>query len=175
MRGASLPEKGQDLRRRKNGRPICHASLKVVIVAAAAAAVAAAIAAIAAVVVAAALVALAAPHHRARALLVLVDPDRHVADDVLVDLGLALQFGNDRRRRLEIERDIMSLAVLGDPVGDVAQAPGLGLDDLPAIVLDDLGGVFRQRVHLGLGEVLTRQKDMLVERHAALFLLLADR
>src|SRR4051812_6345732 len=98
MRGASLPEKGQDLRRGKNGRPICHASLKVVIVAAAAAAVAAAIAA---VVVAAALVALAAPHHRARALLVLVDPDRHVADDVLVDLGLALQFGNDRRQRLE--------------------------------------------------------------------------
>src|SRR6185436_2390756 len=102
MRGASLPEKGQDLRRRKNGRAIGRASLKIVIVAAAAAAVA-----VAAIVVAAALVALAAPHHRARALLVGIDPDGEVADDVLVDLGLPLQFGDDRRRRVEIERDIM--------------------------------------------------------------------
>jgi hypothetical protein len=89
---------------------------------------------------------------------VLVDLDREVADHVLVDLGLALELGDDRGRRLEIERDIMRLAVLRDPVGELAEAPGLGLDDLAAIVLDDLGGVLRQRVHLGLGQVLTRKK-----------------
>ena len=49
------------------------------------------------------------------------------------------------------------------------------LTTLPPLVLDDLGGGFRQRVYLGLGQVLTRQKDMLIERHVALFLLLADR
>ena len=59
----------------------------------------------------------------------------------------------------------MRLAVLGDPVGEAAQAPGLGLDDLPAIVGDDLGGVFRERIDLGLSQVLTREENMLVKRH----------
>ena len=105
----------------------------------------------------------------------LIDLDGHVADHVLVDLRLALQLGDHRGGRVEVEGDIMRLAVLLDAIGDVAEAPGLGPGDLAAIVLDDLGGGFRQRVHLGLGQVLTRQKDMLVERHVALFLLLADR
>ena len=104
----------------------------------------------------------------------LVHLDGHVADHVLVDLRLALELRDDMGRRLEIERDVMRLAVLGDPIGDVAKTPGLGLDDLPAIVLDDLGGVFRQRVHLGLGQILTREKHMLVKSHVAHFLLLAD-
>jgi hypothetical protein len=94
-----------------------------------------------------------------------VDPDRHVADDVFVDLGLALELGDHRGRSIDIEKHIMGLAVLGDPVGEAAQAPGLGLHDLAAIILDDLGGVFRQRIDLGLGQVLTREKYMLVERH----------
>ena len=70
----------------------------------------------------------------------------------------------------------MRLAVLGDAVGEGAKAPGLGLDDLPAIVVDDLGGVFRERVDLGLGEVLTREENMLVERHvhSSLFWPIAD-
>ena len=105
----------------------------------------------------------------------LIDPDGHVADHVLVDLRLALQLGDDRRRRVEVERDIMRLAVLRDAIGEVAKAPGLRPDDLAAIVLDDLGGVFRQRVDLGLGQILTREKHMLVERHVRAFLLLADR
>ena len=61
----------------------------------------------------------------------------------------------------------MRLAVLLDAVGEVPEAPGLGLDDLAAIVLDDLGGVFRQRIDLGLSQVLTREKHMLVKRHGA--------
>ena len=59
----------------------------------------------------------------------------------------------------------MRLAVLGDPVGEAAKAPGLGLDDRSAIVGEDLGGVFRERIDLGLGEVLTREENMLVKRH----------
>src|SRR5690606_35799671 len=70
-----------------------------------------------------------------------------------------------RRRRVDVEHDVMRLAVLGDAVGEAAQAPGLGLDDLALIVLDNLGGVFRERIHLGLGQILTREENMLVERH----------
>ena len=72
-----------------------------------------------------------------------------------------------RRRGVDVEHDVMRLAVLGDSVGEAAQAPILGLGDGPAIVGDDLGGVFRKGVHLGLGQVLTREENMLVERHVS--------
>ena len=130
---------------------------------------------ITAVATVAALIALVAAHHRRRSAFVLVDADGEEADDVLVDVRLALELSDRGRRRVEVEHHIMRLAVLGDAVGEGFQAPGLGLDHLAAIVGDDLGCVFRERVDLGLGQVLTRQKDMLIERHVALFLLLADR
>ena len=98
----------------------------------------------------------------------LVDADGEEADHVLVDVRLALQLGDRRRRGVEVQRDVMRLAVLGDPVGEAAQAPGLGLHDLPAIVFDDLGGVFRERIDLGLSQVLAREENMLVERHVSL-------
>ena len=105
----------------------------------------------------------------------LVDADGEEADDVLVDVRLALELGDRRRRGVDVEHDVMRLAVLGDAVGEGAKAPGLGLDDLPAIVVDDLGGVFRERVDLGLGQVLTREENMLVERHVhSLFWPIAD-
>ena len=94
-----------------------------------------------------------------------VDADGHEADDVFVDAGLALQLGHRRRRGIDVEHDIMRLAVLGDAVGEAAQAPGFGLDHLAAVVGDDLGGVFRERIDLGLGQVLAREENMLVKRH----------
>ena len=117
----------------------------------------------AAVTVAAALtVTLAAAHHDRGTSFMLVDLQGHVADDVFVDLGLALELGDDRGRSLEVEQNVVRLAVLGDPIGNVAQTPGLGLHDLAAIVLDDLGSGFRKRVDLPLGKVLAREKHMLV-------------
>ena len=104
----------------------------------------------------------------------LVDLDREEADHVLIDVRLALELGNRGRRRVDVERDVMRLAILGDPIGEGAKAPGLGLDDLPAIIFDDLGGVFRERIDLGLSQILTREENMLVERHVH-FSLLADR
>src|SRR3546814_13869996 len=97
-----------------------------------------------------------------------IDLDGQVADDVLVDLRLALQLGDERRGRVDLEHDVMRLAVLLDAVGEAAKTPGLGLYDLAAIVLDDLGGAFRQRVDLGLRQVLTREKHMLVQRPGVL-------
>src|SRR5690348_13987236 len=62
----------------------------------------------------------------------------------------------------------MRLAVLRDAIGKAAETPGLRLGDLPAIVFDDLGGVFRERIDLGLCKVLAREENMLVERHVSL-------
>ena len=63
----------------------------------------------------------------------------------------------------------MRLAVLGDAVGEAAKAPGFGLDHRSAVIGDDLGRVFRERIDLGLGQVLTREENMLVKRHVILF------
>src|SRR5690242_21776557 len=106
----------------------------------------------------------------------LVDPDGEEADHVLVDVRLALELGDRGRRSIEVESDVVRLAVLGDAVGEAAQAPSLGLHDLPAIVFDNLGGVFRERIDLGLGEVLAREENMLVEWHvsSSLFWPIAD-
>src|SRR4051812_22395834 len=126
MMGASLPEKGQDLRRRKKGRAIrpypSLLSFERITVAAAAITAVGARTTVAAVttITAVAVAALVAAHHRRRAGLVRVDAQGHVADDVLVDLGLALELGDDRSRRVEIEHHIMGLAVLRDPVGERA-------------------------------------------------------
>ena len=94
-----------------------------------------------------------------------VDADRHEADHVFVDAGLALQLGHRRRGRVDVEHDVMRLAVLGDAVGEAAQAPGFSLDHLAAVVGDNLGGVFRERIDLGLCQVLAREENMLVKRH----------
>ena len=100
--------------------------------------------------------------------------DGHVADHVFVDLGLALQLGDDTGGGVDFEHDVMRLAVLGDLVRQRTQAPGLGLHDLALIVLDDLRGGFRQRVHLRLCQILARKEHVLVKGHAA-YLMLADR
>src|SRR5215217_7961309 len=69
----------------------------------------------------------AAAHHRRRALLVLVDLDGEEADHILVDVRLALELGNGRGRRVDVEHYVMRLAVLRDAVSEGAQTPGLGL------------------------------------------------
>src|SRR5690606_27139146 len=104
-------------------------------------------------------------HHRRGTLLQRVNADGHIADDVLVQGHLALQLGHRRRRGVEVERDIMRLAVLLDAEGERAQAPIFGLGDLALTLFDDLGQRFADGVDLCRGKVLTRQEDMLVKRH----------
>src|SRR4051794_34150890 len=78
-------------------------------------------------------VALAAAHHCRRAAFMLIDAEREKADHVLIDVGLTLELSDRRSGGVEVEHHIMRLAVLGDAIGQAAQAPGLGLDDLAAI------------------------------------------
>src|SRR5690349_20731584 len=72
---------------------------------------------------------LAATHHRGWAFLEFVNADGEEADHVLVDVRLALKLGDSCSRGIEVQSDIMRLAVLGDAIGEGAQAPGLGLYD----------------------------------------------
>ena len=70
----------------------------------------------------------------------------------------------------------MRLAVAVDLVGEILEAPGLGLGDLAFILLDDFGGLAASCVDLSSGsEVLTRQEYMLVQSHALVLSLNADR
>jgi hypothetical protein len=94
-----------------------------------------------------------------------VDAHGHVADHVLVDRDLALHLNDGGGRAIDLHHHVMRLAVLRDAIGEAAQAPGLRLDDLAAIVLDDFGRGLGQRVDLPLGEILTREKHMLVQSH----------
>jgi hypothetical protein len=97
---------------------------------------------------------------------VLVDADGQPADDVFVDAVLPLELGDHRARRFDVEEHEVRLAVAVDLVGEVLETPGLGLGDLALAGLDDFGGCCGQGVHLSLAQVLAREKDMLVQRHA---------
>jgi hypothetical protein len=114
-------------------------------------------------------------HHHRRAGFQLVDAHGQVTDDVFVDRGLALQLGNDAGGGLDVQQHEVRLAVLLDLVCEVAQTPGLGLGDLAFVLFDNLGCGLGQRVHLGLGQVLARQKHMLVKRHVGFLYSSADR
>src|SRR5262249_39911695 len=112
-------------------------------------------------------------HHRRRAFLVLLDADREIADDVFGDALLALDLGDRRRRRVDVEQHEVCLAVLVHAIGEGPHAPVLGLGDLAAGLLDNAGHLGRQFFHLLWARVLTREKNMLVKRHGCPFLVLA--
>ena len=113
-----------------------------------------------------------AAHHDRRLGLELIDPERHETDHVLVDAHVALHLVHRLDRGVDVEEDVMGLAVLLDPIGQVAQAPVLGLRHLTAAFLDDVGEALGQGRDLLGGDVLARQEHALVERHG-LGLLLA--
>ena len=96
----------------------------------------------------------------------LVDANRHEADHVLVDRGLTLKLGDHARRGIDVEQHEMRLAVALDPVGQVLEAPGLRLGNLALIGFDDACGIGGQLVDLSLAQILAREKNMLVKRHA---------
>ena len=104
----------------------------------------------------------------------LVDADGEETDDVFVDRGLTLEFGHGRAGRVDREHHEVRLAVLRDTICELLETPGLGTNDRTFIVLDDLRRALRQGIDLRLGEILTREEDMLVMSHVV-FLTLADR
>jgi hypothetical protein len=63
---------------------------------------------------------------------------------------------------VDFEHHVMRLAVLGDLVRQATQTPALGLDDPAFVIVHDLGGGFRQGVHLRLCQILARKEHVLV-------------
>src|SRR4051812_18279777 len=114
-------------------------------------------------------VAIGLAHHRRRAFLELLDADADIADHVFADPLLALDLGDRRRRRVDVEQDEVRLAVLVHAVGEGANPPILGLGDLTAETFDDTGHLGRQFFHLLGARVLTREKNMLIKRHGCPF------
>src|SRR2546430_11101821 len=51
----------------------------------------------------------------------LIDPEGQIAQHVLVDPHRPLELGDRRRRRLDVEQDVMALAVLFHAIGQIAQ------------------------------------------------------
>ena len=105
----------------------------------------------------------------------LVNAHGHIADDIFVDLRLALELGDAIARSIEVEQHEMRLAVALDLVGQALEAPGLGLGDLALVGFDNLGSCGSQRIDLRLAQILARQEDMLVKRHALPFSIRTDR
>ena len=103
----------------------------------------------------------------------LLDGDGEPADHVFADAVLPLELCDHAARTLDVEHHEVGLAVAVNLVGEALEAPGLGLDDLPAVFRQDIRGVFRERIDLGLSQVLTREENMLVQRHDS-FSSLAD-
>src|SRR4029079_8576526 len=89
---------------------------------------------------------------------------------VLGDALLALDLGDRSRRRVNVEKHKMRLAVLVHAVGEGAHAPVLGLGDLAAGLFDNAGHLGGQFFHLLGARVLTREKNMLIKRHGDPFL-----
>ena len=114
---------------------------------------------------AAGLAAAAVLHDRRRPFLELVDPQRQVAQDVLIDAHRPFEFGDRRCRAVDVEQHEVALAVLLHAVGEVAQAPIFTLLDLATLLGDQLGEGIGQRIDLGAGDVLARDKHVFVKRH----------
>ena len=104
------------------------------------------------------------------AFLELVDAGRQVADDVLVEVHLALHFLDRVGGRVDVHENVMPLAVLLDPVGHGAQAPGLLLGHRTAEVFDDFFESVGQAVDLGRRNVLARDEHALVKSHVLISL-----
>lgn len=96
----------------------------------------------------------------------LVDLDGQHAHHVVMKPHQALHFLHGGRGGIRLQEGIVALAVLVDLVGHRLDAPVFAVDDLAAVVREDRGEMFDEAFGLRVGQVLTRDEDMLVERHA---------
>src|SRR5690606_3800841 len=77
-------------------------------------------------------------HHRRRAFFQLVHAHCHEAQNVFIDAHLAFHFSNGSRGGVDVEKGIVSLAVLADAVGETLEAPIFVLGNLAPALAEDL-------------------------------------
>src|SRR5262249_35715014 len=87
-----------------------------------------------------------------------IDPDGEITDYVLVDAHSPLKLGNRGRWRVDIQQDVMALAVLPHPICQIPQPPIFALLDFAAVVGDELGQGIGEGIDLGAGNVLARDE-----------------
>src|SRR5262249_21708589 len=106
-----------------------------------------------------------------------VDAHGEEAQHILIDAHGALHLAHRGMRRLDVEEDVVALAILLDAVGEGAQTPIFALLDLAAALADDAGESLRQALDLRRGDVLARNEYRLVQTHMrnSLWLLLILR
>ena len=78
-------------------------------------------------------------HDRRRAFLQFVDANGEAAQDVLADAGLTLQFMDRRGRGIDVEHEIVALAVFSDPEGEGPKSPLLAFGDAATVIFDRFG------------------------------------
>ena len=96
----------------------------------------------------------------------LVDLHGEDAHHVVVDAHPELHLPHSRRGGVGFHEGVVALAVLVDLVGHRLEAPVFAVDDLAAVFGEDLSEALDEALGLGAGQVLARDEDMLVERHA---------
>ncbi|VTZ65705.1 conserved hypothetical protein [Sinorhizobium medicae] len=113
-------------------------------------------------------VAVALLHHRGRAFLVLVDGDRHVAQDVFVDAHLTLDFVDGRCRRIDVHENVVGLAVLLDAIGEGLQAPVLDAANFAAVRFDHTLVLLDETVDLLRRDILPSEEYVFIKSHCGL-------
>ena len=96
-----------------------------------------------------------------------VNLDGHHAHHVVMQAHQAFHFLHRSGRRIGLQEGIVALAVFVDPVGHRFDAPILVLDEFSTIVGQNGAKMFDQALGLCGGEILPRDKDMLVKRHVS--------
>ena len=94
-----------------------------------------------------------------------IDAKCEIPKHIIMDALQALEFVDDLGRGVQIHHDVVTLPVLFDPVGEVAQTPELSLDDLATAGFDNPGEILDKLIDLGAGDILARNKDVFVEWH----------
>src|SRR5262245_965978 len=118
-----------------------------------------------------AFVAIGPTYHRRWSCVVLVDAHGEEADDVGREPHLTFEFVHGVVRSFDVHQRVMRFAVLLDAERERLQAPIFGLADRSAAPLEEGAKVLQQGLDLLGGNILPRQKYVLVERHETPFLL----
>ena len=95
--------------------------------------------------------------------------NREIAQHILIQSLLALDFSEGARRGIDIEQGKMRLSILVQPIRERFETPLLGFCDLPSHLLDHAFELSREFLDLLRAGVLSRQEDVFIERHGNAF------
>src|SRR5260370_15817613 len=104
-------------------------------------------------------------HDRRRPLLEGVDPGGEKAQDILVDAHVPLHLGNRRGRRVEIEENVMALAILLDAERERPKSPISPFFDFALTFGDHRRESIGKRLDLRRRDILARNKHGFVQWH----------